>query len=87
MEAGTSRRPALHRLPSARSGIVQDEGNVLLFRNVILDGVAELAEPTAATALLILADNPSSPGVQRGQQSGPATPHGAGVAAFDLPRP
>jgi hypothetical protein len=50
--------------------VVEDQVYVQLRRDVLLDGVEEVAELAGAMPLLGLADDLACPGVERGEQAG-----------------
>src|ERR1035441_7753905 len=87
MEAGAFGQPVVNRLGLVSSVVVHNQVNVQFFGHVVLDGVEEVAEFLGAMALLVLADDLTGPGVQRGKQAGGSVPHIVVGAALDLPRP
>jgi len=86
METGLFRQPVLNQLRLVGSVVVHDEVNVQFVGHVLLDGVEEAAELFGAMALLVLAYDLASLGVQRGKQAGRAVPRIVVGAALDLPR-
>ena len=72
VEAGPFGQPVPDQLRFVGAVVVQDQVNVQFFRHMPFDGVEEVAELRRAVALLVLADDRATPGVEGGEEAGGA---------------
>jgi hypothetical protein len=85
MEAWPLRQPIADQLRFVRPVVVQNQVHIQFWRNVLLDGVAEVAKLDRAMAALRLSDQFTRLGIEGGEQAGGAMTRIIVCAAFDLP--
>src|SRR5207249_3985316 len=87
MEPGMPHQPAVNQRGLMRAGVVDDEVDVQVRRDRGVDRHQEASKFSGAVALMELADNFATLGVQRGEERGRPMPRVVVGPALDLPRP
>jgi hypothetical protein len=87
MEPGVPHQPTVNQRGLMRAGVVDDEVDVQVRRDRGVDRHQEASKFSGAVALMELADNFATLGVQRGEERGRPMPRVVVGPALDLPRP